>query len=228
VWSGFFIGDPKYEARDGSLESFPAAELALRLELSGAGSLSFGDAAVRDAPTAAEDPYLCAGATPSEGCPAARRLVEGFVYTLENLAIFDATQAPPRVAGEQPTRVGERFAFEVSLGEPWRGWCAAQLSESGPCECSGECGPALCYRPQLASAPADEDACEAAPESAVCGWFAARTERPCSCSNEGCSARERPLSLTLRMSADGASLRGEYLPVRGDLPPGHIEFWRVE
>jgi hypothetical protein len=225
LWSGFFRGDPKYEARNGAFESFPVSELQLRLAADTTGSLTFGDSPVRDAPSSAADPYLCAGAKPSEGCPAAQLLVEGFAYGLENLAISDAMSWPARVAGEEPISIGERFAFDISLGEPWRGWCAAQLSEVEPCQCSGECDAGPCFRPRLVS-ELTEGACEAAPENVACGWLAARAARPCT--SEGCAARERALNLALQMSEDGQSLRGEYLPSRVDLPVSYLEFTRLE
>ncbi len=227
LWSGFFRGDPRYEARNGAFESFPTAELLLRVTPDGTGSLTFGDSPLRSEPSSAADPYLCAGSTPSDGCPAAQRLLEGFAYGLEELAIFDAMLAPSRVAGEEPTSLGERFTFDISLGEPWRAWCEAQLSEVEPCQCSGECDPGLCYRPRLVS-KLTEGACEAATESVACGWLAARAARPCECTSEGCAAREKALSLALQMSEDGQSLRGEYLPSRADLAVSHLEFSRLE
>jgi hypothetical protein len=228
AWSGFLVGDPQYEARDGSLESFPVGEIEVRLSTDGTGTLIFVGASAPPAPpSAAADPYLCAGATPMTGCPEARRLVEGFTYHLENLTMFDASiESAPRI-GEQPLRVGERFRFDISLGEPWRAWCDVQLPDVRACSCLG-CESEICFGLGLAPGVANEAACEASPGSAECGWLTARAAEPCACRSDGCVARERALAILLQMSEDGLALRGEYLPSRGDLRPGRLEFSRVE
>jgi len=228
LWSGFIVGDPRYEARDGSLESFPVGEIELRLSTDGTGTLSFGSASAPLAPpSGAADPYLCAGATPLTGCPESRQLVEGFGYHLENLSIFDASiQSAPRI-GEEPLRVGERFRFDISLGEPWRAWCDVQLPDVRACSCVG-CESEICVGLGLAPGVASEAACEASPGSAECGWLTARAAEPCACRSDGCVARERALAILLQMSEDGQAVRGEYLPSRGDVPPGRLEFWRLE
>lgn len=228
LWSGFLVGDPQYEARDGFLEKFPVGEIELRLGTDGTGTLIFvGDSVPPPPPSAAADPYLCAGATPSTGCPGARQLVEGFAYALENLSIFDASiQSAPRI-GEEPLTVGERFRFDISLGGPWRAWCSVQVPEVRACSCL-ECESEICFDLGLAPGVANEAVCEASSGGAECGWLAARAEEPCACRSDGCVARERALAILLQMSEDGQSVRGEYLPSRSDLPAARLEFSRRE
>ena len=129
-WRGFFIGNPSYELADGSVRDFPLGDLLLTLELGGSGSLTFGSEAPPVPPTAASDAYLCTGTSAAAGCPAAQQIIEGFVYSLEQIEMLDADVEPnSRITGELPLPIGERLYFTISLGQPWQAWCELQRPE---------------------------------------------------------------------------------------------------
>ncbi len=232
-WRGFFTGNPSYESLDGRQSEFPVGDLWLSVGVNGEGRLSFGDSAPPLPSMGGRDAYLCAGTSPESGCPAARRLVEGFVYPLEQMEIVDAQLEPaPRIEGEDLLRVGERLSFGVPLAAPWRDWCELQEPEPSDCVCAEACesAPPECFR--FAPDPDDVDAstCEvregSSARSVDCAYLAARQNAPCSCDAEGCFAAAPSLSISLRMSEDGEALRGAYVPRNLGLQPVRLEFRR--
>lgn len=220
-WRGFVAGDARYVARDRSIAAFPPLELLLTMDPSGVGALALGDAPPPAPPAVASDPYLCRETSPASGCPAAHQIVPGFSYSLERVQLFDAGPEPaPRIAGEQPLVRGEVMRFEISLGEPWRVWCALQQPAPYSCGCVA-CAAEDCPR----AAPLGGE-CTSAADGMLCGWLSARATDPCQCTPKACAARERPLVLELQMSAGGDYLRGSYLPSSAELPPVRVELSR--
>ncbi len=191
-WSGFFIGAPRHETRDGAGADFPPGELQLSLGDDGAGELTFGG-------TDAADP-ACDASGGHPGCPQPGRLWPGFRYRLAEVELFDPKDddADPAIAGELPLRRAESMGFQVAVGQPWETWCAAQPAPSGGC------GEGACAKEsRLPSASGAPDLGEADGPPAPPG---------CRCDAEGCHPDAPTLAFELRMSGDGEALRGAYQP----------------
>jgi hypothetical protein len=189
-WRGYFIGAPLYTLRAGEGDvEFPPGALWLALGVDGAGTLRFGDASSAEG---------CDRDPESERCASVGRVLEGFVYRLEDIALLDADgEAPPRIQGEPPLRLGEQMSFVVRLGQPWEG---------------------LCPEPSAGAAsggvlPGAEPDAEGA-------------EPLCACGSEICRVTAPYLSMSLVMSEDGEALRGVYTPSDPDLPTARLEFRR--
>jgi hypothetical protein len=131
-WHGFFIGAPRYETQDGESAEFPSGGLTLTVAMDGTAELSFGTAA-------ADEREPCVD-TRSLRCASVGRVLPGFAYRLEQMALFEPTdEGPTRVVGEPPPRVAERMEFSISLGQPWDGWCAEPPAASSTCGSEGAC-----------------------------------------------------------------------------------------
>lgn len=231
-WRGFLFGTPVYETRNGELREFPVTDIVLSVAPLGAAHLRFGEPGLFRRPASPGDPYLCAGRSPSVGCPAADGLIVGYEYPLEALEIFDATVAPTaRATDEFVPRIGELLSFDVPLDGPWRVWCELQEPEWGSCDVSEPSAAAAlgCFRLGAAPDSLDNDACHVIEDEVVrsvdCAWLAAREGAPCGCDDGGCFALRTALSMSLRLSSDGDALRGSVLtPLGREL--GHLEFLR--
>jgi hypothetical protein len=189
-WRGYFIGVPRYALRAGAGDlEFPPAALWLALGDDGAGTLRFGDAFSAEG---------CEREPASERCASVGRVLEGFVYELEDIELADADdEAEPRIQGEAPLRVGEKMSFVVRLGQPWQGLCPEPSASAA----SGGVVPG--------ATPAAEA------EGALC-----------SCGSEICRVTAPYLTMSLVMSDDGEALRGVYTPSDPDLATARVEFRR--
>ena len=189
-WRGYFIGAPLYTLRAGEGDvEFPPAALWLSLGADGAGTLRFGDAS--SAPGCEREPA-------SERCSSVGRVVEGFIYRLEDIQLLDVDEeARPQIMGEAPLRVGEKMSFVVRLGQPWEGLCPEPSA-------SAASGGVL---------PGAEPGAEG-------------DEPLCSCGSEICRVTAPYLAMSLVMSEDTEALRGVYTPSDPDLPTARVEFRR--
>jgi hypothetical protein len=188
-YGGFFIGTPRYERLDGSGEEFPSAELELELALDGTGRLSFGGgSAIAD-----REPCADVKAPP---CASIGRLLPGFAYRLDDVALFDPKDELPRIAGEPPLHIAETMSFVIWLGQPWAAWCAAQPAPKAAACLADEC---------------TEESAEQVPAAAVTG-NGDDASSSCRCSEQRCRPSAASLGIELRMSEDGRALRGAYKP----------------
>jgi hypothetical protein len=230
-WRGFLLGNPVYETLRGEIMEFPLTDIVLSVEPFGAARLSFGEPAPFLPPAGPGDAYLCAGRSPSVGCPAAESIIVGYEYALEDLELFDASvAATAHMTDEFAPRIGEQLSFDVPLDAPWRLWCELQEPERGPCPVEQYGAAALgCQSASTAPDSLDDETCQVTEgevtRSVDCGWLAARESAPCSCNEDGCSILHATLAMTLRLSNDGRALRGSVLtPLGTEL--GHLEFLR--
>ena len=195
-WRGYFIGAPRYTLRagDGGVE-FPPAALWLTLGEDGAGTLRFGDSSNAEG---------CDREPSSERCASVGRVLEGFVYRLEDIELVDADgEAQPPIMGEAPLRIGEKMSFVVRLGQPWEGLCPEPSASAA----SGGVLPGA--QPE---APGDE---------------AEDAEEPlCACGSVICRVTAPYLAMSLVMSEHDEALRGLYTPSDPDLAPARVEFRR--
>jgi hypothetical protein len=200
-YQGFFLGAPRYETLDGAGADFPTGLLLLELGDDGRGELTFGEGG------AGAEREPCAGLE-SPRCASIGRLLPGFAYELEDIALFDPMDEPPRVAGEPPMGIAESMSFVVWLGQPWQAWCADSPSPKAAC-------------------PSND--CAGAPPAPVPGGVAGpRSDRTsaCRCAQSGCRPPATSLALTLRMSGDGRALRGVYEPSDRAFGDALLEFTR--
>jgi len=189
-WRGYFIGAPRYTLRAGEQGvEFPPGALWLSLGDDGAGTLRFGDTSRDEG---------CEREPASERCASVGRVLEGFVYQLEDIDLVDAQEdGAPRITGEAPLRVGEKMSFVVRLGQPWQGLCPEPSA-------SAASGGVL---------PGAEPAAEG--EDALC-----------SCGSEICRVTAPYLMMSLVMSEHEEALRGVYTPSDPDLASARLEFTR--